>query len=225
MQLKDDALVKSIDSHNSSKRSKVSASMARDMRVSNANREQNPIEPNRADILPWFLYDRLKQTTASVTLSEYDFFTTPIGGTKTKQDTNLEQTSRLSDPQHFNTLGLRMYFSSIMLLADVVTILDNYYIEFWIGQKVYAEGPLSQFPAGAGIYGFAGTGDLAGAYTNGLPSPQATVDFRIGDSNIGHHILQGQTFKVKLLTNTTFTLVGTFNVLCTLEGILSRGVQ
>jgi hypothetical protein len=201
----------------------------RAIRQSNKKRNTNPIEEGRADIVPWILYNRLFTSAGSTTAVEYDFFTTPIGGAVTKQDTNLGQVSTLEQPQHFNTTSLQFYFSSRMLLSDIGNFLDTYYCEFWIGGKVYAEGPLSQFPGGSGLQGFT-TQTNVGAFSNGIPSPLAVVDFRIGDNPIGHHILQGQSFKVKVLTNTGFATSGAggaigLNLLCVLEGVLSRGVQ
>lgn len=199
------------------------------MRVSAKNRNTNPIEEGRADIVPWLFYDR--QTTASNTTTavEYDFFTTPIGGAKTRQDTNMTQVQTLSQPEHFNCTSLQFYPSSRMFAVDIGTLLDTYYCEFWIGNKIYAQGPISQFPAGAGLYG-ATTQTNVGFFTNGMPSPLAVVDFRIGDNPIGHHILQGQSFQVKLissagfLTNNGSGAIG-LNLLCVIDGVLSRGVQ
>lgn len=199
----------------------------RAMRLSSRSRNNNPIEEGRADIVPWIFYDRLFTAANTPTNTEYDFFTQPVSGTKFKQDTNLDQVSVLAQPQHFNTTSLQMYFSSQMLLVDISKMLDTYYLEFWIGNKVYAEGPLSQFPGGSGLQGFT-TQTNIGAFSNGLPSPNAVIDFRIGDNPIGHHILQGQTFKVKVITNAGYTTnssgVG-LSLLCVLEGVLSRGVQ
>lgn len=204
----------------------------RAMRLAAKHRNTNPIEEGRADIVPWIWYDRLFTASSTVTSAEYDFFTQPISGTKFKQDTNMEQVSVLPQPQHFNTTSLQMYFSSQMLDLDMGKFLDTYYLEFWIGNKVYAEGPLSQFPGGSGLQGFT-TQSNTGSFSNGIPSPLAVVDFRIGDNPIGHHILQGQTFKVKVITSTGFTTTATsvnpnaigISLLCVLEGVLSRGVQ
>lgn len=205
------------------------ADIGRAMRLANKHRSNNPIEEGRADIVPWIFYDRLFTASNTTTAVEYDFYTQPISGTKYKQDTNLDQVSVLAQPQHFNATSLQMYFSSRMFLVDIGTFLDTYYLEFWIGNKVYAEGPLSQFPGGSGIQGMT-TQTNVGAFSNGLPSPNAVIDFRIGDNPIGHHILQGQTFKVKVITSAGFTtsnLTGAvgLNLLCVLEGVLSRGVQ
>lgn len=215
---------------NNKKKGKATRSdIERAMRVNNKNRNANPIEEGRADIVPWILYDRLTTAANTATAVEYDFFTSPQSGTKTKQDTNMEQVSTLPQPQHFNTTSLQFYFSSRTQTVDIGAFLDTYYCEFWIGTKVYAEGPLSQFPGGSGVVGY-GTQTNTFAISNGLASPMAVVDFRIGDNPIGHHILQGQSFKVKVITAAGFTtsaLSGAIglNLLCVLEGVLSRGVQ
>lgn len=204
----------------------------RAMRLANKNRNQNPIEEGRADIVPWMFYDRQFTAANTATAVEYDFFTTPIGGTKFRQDTNMTQVMQLPNPQHFNCTSLQCYFSSQMTSVDIGKFLDTYYMEFWIGDKVYAQGPLSQFPGGAGIAGTS-TQTSIGVFSNGFPSPGATIDFRMGDNPIGHHILQGQSFQVKVLTNAGFTTQATtavataigLNLLIVLEGVLSRSVQ
>lgn len=202
--------------------------IGRAMRIDAKKRGANPIEEGRADIVPWILYDRQFTAAGSTTSVEYDYFTTPIGGAKTKQDTNMEQVSVLPNPQHFNVTSMQFYFSSQMLLTDISKFLDTYYTEFWITGKNYAEGPLSMFPGGGGVTGFS-TQTGVGAFSNGFPSPLAVVDFRQGTDPIGHHILQGQTFKVKVLTSAGFATqsaspVG-LSLLVVLEGILSRQVQ
>lgn len=209
------------------KKRNVQLATENQLRRANKNRLSNPIEEGKADVLPWWLYDRLYTSAGSTTSTEYDFFTTPIGGAKTYVDTNLEQVSRLADPEHFDATALRFYFSSDMVKSDIDTFLNTYWAEFWIGSKAYTRAPLTVFPGGAGLQGFT-TQTNIGGYSNGFPSPGAVVDFRMGDNPIGHHILQGQTFKVKVITSTGFATasggVG-LKLLCILDGILSRGVQ
>jgi hypothetical protein len=201
------------------------------MRLSGRGRQGNPIAPNKADILPWYLYDFLTTAQAAAASVEYDFFTVPQGGTKTKVQTNLTQVSQLPAPQHFNCTSLQIYFASNMFLTDINSMLNNYYLEFWVGDKIYAEGPLFKYPSGAGLAGVSQTSGQQ-VFTNGIANCMAVVDFRMGDNPIGIHILQGQNFKVKILSSASF---GSFtatassgtglNFYCILEGILSRGVQ
>lgn len=196
------------------------------------NRHTNPIDPNKADILPWYLYDEINVPVGTTTGVEMDFFTVPQGGTqfttvKTKQQTNLEEVKKLSAPKHFNSTSLQIYFASNMLKGDIDSTLNNFWLEYWIADKIYAEGPLFKYPGGAGLSGYSVVSGQA-AWSNGIANPCAVVDFRMGDNPIGHHILQGQSFSVKIL-GTAFTPAaapGTgLNFYCILEGILSRGVQ
>src|SRR6185369_9328402 len=199
-----------------------------DRMMRKGHRATNPIEANKADILPWYLYDEINVPSGTSTGVEMDFFTVPQGGTqfstvKTKQQTNLEEVSKLSAPKHFNTTSLMIYFANNMLLADISSAMNNFWLEFWISDKIYAEGPLFKFPGGAGVSGYTAVSGQA-AWGNGIANPCAVVDFRMGDNPIGHHILQGQTFKVKIL-GTAFTPAATpgngLNFYCILEGILS----
>jgi len=204
-------------------------------------RQGNPIVPNAADILPWVLYDRLTVASATATATTIRLFTQPIGtASKTKQDTNLDQVQRLPDPQWFNATGLGFYFSSATVKADIDSFLDNYHIEFWIGQKVYAEGPLQVFPGGAGLAGET-TQTAQSVFTIGQPYHSNTWDLRlpagidlgmdpqsggliVSDGIIGQTILQGQQFRVEIL-GTAFTTAAQTRLNVFLYGIISRGVQ
>jgi hypothetical protein len=195
----------------------------------------NPIDPNKADILPWVLYDTLGTAPSTATVTEFDAFTTPISATKPKGMTNLQQVQQLPAPQHFNCTAMKIYFDSQMHLADIQQFISQYYCEFWIGDKVYAQGPIFEFPQGGGITGYT-TATNQQSWGNGFMNPNAIVDFRMGDNPIGHHILQGQNFYVKFLATNVFTTSSNsflnanataqaLSFLTVLEGILSRGVQ
>jgi len=202
-------------------------------------RGHNPIAANQADIVNWTLYDRITAANNTATATQYTFFNVPIGGTKTKNDTNLEQVSRLPDPMFFNATQLGFVLNN-MILLDAVALTNQYYCELWVGQKVYVEGPLNMFPGGAGLQGFsnitaAGTQQ---AVTNGMPYGLSVMyDLRlpagfnmggfVSDGLTGITILQGQNFYVRII-GTSFTLTSGatgMNVMTRLDGILSRGVQ
>ena len=210
---------------------------------------QNPIAPNQADILPWILYDRNLTAAAANTAVQYTFYNQPIGAAgKTKNDTNLSQVSRLEDPQWFNCIGLGFYFSSDMIKLDLDRFLNLYRQEFTIGQKVYSEGPIQCFPAGAGLFGTT-TRNNEGTFSNGQPNLGNVYDLRlpaglhlgadrdtgqaiVADGLIGHTILQSQAFRIDLY-GTAFALTAAaapangvgVNLMTYLYGILSRGVQ
>lgn len=191
-------------------------------------RVQNPVVPNMADRQAWMLYDRLKVAASTAISSPYTFFQNGTGtGTppKPKEDTNLIQSGRLEDPQRFFVTALRFVFSSDMYLADMFLFQKNYYAEFWIGSKIYQEGPLPLFPGGAGTWGATTRSDQS-VFGNGVPDPRSIN--LLGEEGIW--ILQGQQFRVEIKTSATGTTSSAsgapgINILCVLDGILYRQVQ
>jgi hypothetical protein len=180
---------------------------------------RNPIAPNQADIVKWVLYDRFIFAAGTTVPNNFKFFTQPIGTAgKTKVDTNLDQVQRLPDPLWYNTEGVGFYFSNKTNVTDIQAFMDSEYMEFWVGQKVYLEGPIQVFPGGAGIFGnLAATLTAPAAFqiaSNGLPRSDNVFDVRlpagihlgvdatnvpiITDGLIGITILQGQQFKIEM---------------------------
>lgn len=186
------------------------------------NRKQNPISPNQADYVNWPLYDRISFAAGATVPQIVKLFVAPIGsGSKTKVDTNLEQVSSLPAPQWFNATGLSVYFNPNTAPADLASFLSTEYLEFWVSQKVYAEGPLDIYPSSGGIFTNASVGPITTAATaysttssNGWPSAHNQYDLRLpaglplgkdqsgmpisADGIIGVTILQSQTFNVQL---------------------------
>lgn len=185
------------------------------------NRRMNPISPNQADYVNWVLYDRISFAQASVVPNLVKLFVAPIGsGTKTKVDTNLEQVSSLPAPQWFNCTGVSIYFNPNTAPIDLDNFLNTEYMEFWVSQKVYLEGPLDVFPASGGLFGGTALGTMVAAATsyisnfnNGWPSTHNMYDVRlpaglplgrdqsggdvVADGIIGITILQSQTFNMQ----------------------------
>jgi len=190
-----------------------------------AARRANPIVPNLADRQAWELYDRETVATNTVTAASYIFFQTPIGATKTKNSTNMIQAGRLEDPQRFFVTALRFIFASDVLSVDINAFLSAYYCEFYIGQKIYQEGPLVLFPGGAGVQGQTSRTDESN-WNNGAPCPSAIN--LLGEEGVW--ILQGQQFRCEVKTSTTFTTSNAsaatgLDMLCVLDGIIYRQVQ
>ena len=214
-------------------------------------RATNPIAPNQADIVKWILYDRFQFAASTTVPNNFKFFTAPIGQSgKTKIDTNMEQVQRLADPLWFNTEGVGFYFGALATPADISAFLQSEYMEFWVGQKVYLEGPVQCFPGGAGIWTSLGGTTTAGALTSvsslGQPRTDNVYDVRlpagihlgtdasgssiITDGLIGITILQGQQFRVEMNAPAGGASLsaspGTgLTIMAYLHGILSRGVQ
>lgn len=206
---------------------------------------QNPIVPNMADYVNWFLYDRNAYAAGAAIPTNSKLFTVPIGTAgKTKSDTNLEQVSVLPNPYWMNVTHLGFYFNPTVLTIDIDALFDQSYFEFWVNNKVYIEGKLNMFPAGGGIAGFS-TRTTQSQLTNGFPQPSNMIDMRIpGGTNLGNmvadgltgiNILQQQNFKIELnLPGGALTLSASdltpnpgtgLTIACYLYGVLSRSVQ
>lgn len=217
-------------------------------------RQENPISPNQADYVNWILWDRISYAAAAVVPQLAKLFVVPIGGnSKTKVDTNLELVSSLPAPQWFNCTGISFYFNPNVAPIDLANYLATEYMEFWVSQKVYVEGPLDQFPSGGGMTNATALGTMVAAATsyitnsgNGWPSTHNIYDTRlpaglnlggslVADGLLGITILQSQTFHVELKADGGGATMAAANAVpinsvgltvgCRLHGILSRGVQ
>jgi len=190
-------------------------------RASLARARANPVMRDVGYEGPWTLYDRLTAAVAATTATSLRFFQSPISATKTKNDTNLLSAGQLPHPERFKVLALRFIFAPNMHPGDIELFLSTYYAEFYVGQSIYAEGPMSLYPGGGGI------STAATAYSNnGVPDPRAI--YSLGDK--GPEIGQGENFYV-LCTGTAFTLQTAANggtgqdILCVLDGIRVRAVS
>ena len=202
-----------------------------------------PIQANTADLANWILYDRISAAQATTTATQYQMFVTPYNqSSKTKADTNLSLPRQLEAPQFFNAQSIGFEFGPDMWLPDVTAFIKAYYFEFWVGNKIYAEGPLEAAQSGYGLYGaFAATGTNATPITQasvvsngmpmGAPSFSLVLPQPLGDGITGVTILQSQAFYVNLVAATGVGLTATasggvgLTLRCILAGILSRGVQ
>ena len=203
------------------KGSKVSRATVSDfLKVARSRaRHTNPIVPNMADYVNWVLYDRIHYAASATIPQLFKLFVAPIGsGTKTKVDTNLELVSSLPAPQWFNVCGISIYFNPDVAPVDLDAFLNTEYMEFWVSQKVYAEGPIDVFPQSGGVFAANAINLTPGATatvtsnTNGWPSIHNQYDVRlpaglalgtngaqqvVADGIIGITILQSQTFNMQ----------------------------
>jgi len=106
-------------------------------------------------------------------------------------------------------------------------LMETYWFEFKIDDKIYAEGPMQCYPGGAGIW--AATTRTNEAFVNiGEPALIATRRFPDYPRTIPPNV----NFSVNLYTGGTgFTTSTTGNggtglqIMCILDGIMDRAVQ
>lgn len=202
--------------------------------MNNSPKDINSIMAGWVDRGPWQYWDTVPGTQGAAMASSYSIFSVPIGQldpvtstVKTKLQTNMQRGNQFPPPRCLVLMQIGFYFSSTMLKADIDLMLNNYYIEFRIDEKIYFEGQLWQFPAGVGLTGTSTTTSQQ-AWLNGLPAPQYTR--RYGD--YAKYIAPLQQFSLTMITpNTPPTLTSTndggtgLSLIPFLDGLTDRAVQ
>ena len=146
-----------------------------------AARDINSIMAGWVDRGPWQYYDTIRVPNATQFAASYSPFSTPIGAgdplynnvAKTKLITNMLRGNNFPPPRCLVIMQIGFYFSSQMAKGDIDLVLDNAFVEVRIDDKIFMEGQLWQFPPGVGMAGVT-TQTGVGAFTNGLPSLEAT---------------------------------------------------
>jgi hypothetical protein len=185
---------------------------------------------NRMDVQHTPLYDTFVLTNGAPpastlsTLSSALFTNVGPASGKTLAATNLTQSQKLPAPEAFSIFGFRLRWSENILLADLLTVLNGFAFEFYLGQKVYQRAPLWYFGAGGGISGIA-TATAFTVLNNGWPARESmhklAIPIVIENQMTFYAQLQGTTVNLTLLAagGTGLTLVAL------LDGLYARGVQ
>jgi hypothetical protein len=215
-------------------------------------RRRNPIVQNMNDFVQWIFYDKFTVAAGGNVPVQFLHFAVPNGSAgKTKVDTNLDQAFKINDPGWMNAIALGFYFGSSMLLLDIQNFLEQAFMEFWVSDKRYLEGPYQCYPGGAGLTGVS-TATAQQVYTNGMAQTGNMFDMRlprgmvlgtdpstgqpvIADGLTGVTLLQTQLIQVKnqlpggvlaLAANNAVPNVGTgLRLSAYIVGTYSRGVQ
>lgn len=193
--------------------------------IANAFKSQTYIA-DRIDVQQTPVYDTITVAAGSALTSGTQFFTN-VGSSSGKNysQTNMTQTQRLSSPESFSIQSIKLRISENILYADLITLINGFAFEFWLGQKNYQRAPIWLYPAGGGISGFS-TVNANYAYNNGLPSREAQVAL-----SIPIVIENGMTFYGQLVgtASYTFTASGSggtgLTMQALLDGYYARGVQ
>lgn len=138
--------------------------------------------------------------------------------------TSLGTSKKLDAPEAFAIFGIRLRFNENIHYTDLETILNNFGLQFIIGNKAYNTGPLWFYQAGGGISGFSSNTNVQ-FLTNGVPGREGMHKLAIPI------VIENQaSFYAQLVGNNYTTVLaanGGNGVLATLllDGLHARGVQ
>ena len=207
--------------------------MANEQIILDAFQSQVYVE-NRMDVQHTPLYDTVTWNAGDTVTELTGQWFTNVGpsSSKTKAQTNMTQSRRLPAPEAFSVFGIRVFWSPNVLLEDLLNVMNNFALEFYLGQKSYQLAPLWYFTAGAGIDGLAATSttvtattNTITAYSNGSPTRESMHKLALPI------VIENQmTFWAQLVgTSTTLTASGSggngLRLTILLDGFYARGVQ
>lgn len=174
--------------------------------------------PGIGSFVNWIIWDTVITAAGSNTASEIQFFVVPEGsGGKTKNDTNMQIVKSLVSPEYFNCTHLGIEFAPQTIEQDYQSLLQNYWLEFWVYDRIQVEGPIGCFPGGTMVYHDStrtNVGSVANGFGTGvgvmfdLRVPAGMVQLANGQLNDGLQgipIGQNQQFYLSL-KGTPFTV-------------------
>lgn len=183
-------------------------------------------EPNRMDVQDTPLYDTVTfAAAATITTAASQLFTNVQN--KTIAQTNMKGSQRLNAPEAFTIKSYRFYWQQNVLLTDLYTILlgsGGAVLEFYIGSKVYQQGPLWLYNPGGGPFPFS-TNSGFGFIGNGLPgrNEMNRIAINLVIDNQASFYAQLNTSGIALTASASG---GTgFSYQLVLSGLYARGVQ
>lgn len=181
---------------------------------------------DRMDVQSTPLYDTVTLAANSTISTLTTAFFTNVGAAsnKTLAQTNMTQSQKLPAPEAFSVFGFRLRWAENILLADLYTILANFALSFYLGQKRYQLGPLWYYNAGGGINATMTT-TAATIFNNGVPTRESMHKLAIPV------VIENQMTFYAQFEGTQQTLTAaasggtgaTFQLL--LDGLYARGVQ
>ena len=193
----------------------------------------NSIMAGWVDRGPWQYWDTITAGAGTVLAQTYSPFSVPIGAqnpltgtTKTKLQTNMVRGNQFPPPRCLLLISIGFYFASNVPKSDIDNILTSCYMQFKIDDKIFNEGLLQLFPAGAGLSGVT-TQNGESVYTNGMPAPCYTRRYDAWSK----YIAPLQQFSMEVIFENPPTLSGTvdvdpgLNMLILLDGLTDRSVQ
>ncbi len=178
---------------------------------------------NRMDVQHTPIYDTVTIAAGGSLSTLTSAFFTNVGpaSNKTLAQCNMTQSQRLAAPEAFSIFSISLRISENILEADLITIMNNFALSFWLGQKKYNLAPIWHYPAGGGIWASAD----ASTFANGFPSREAVLNLAVPI------VIENQMTFFAQLEGTAQTLTaggggGTgATLVLKLDGLYARGVQ
>ncbi len=176
-----------------------------------------------ADMRQDVIYDRVLLTPASIPAGTSFVYYRDIQG-KTRQDTNMSQSSRLPEGQEAIVYRINVMPQADVDEADVRLILAEGYHEFVLDDdNRVRSGPVVTFPSAYGQYGNEQTTtNLAtvGVISNGIPSAGANPRLLIPI-----YLSEGRTFRANLNFFTATVLSATSYCYVILDVLMTRPLR
>jgi len=187
---------------------------------------------NRMDVQHTPIYDTIEIAAGSSVTELTTAFFTNVGpaSNKTKAQTNMSQSRRLPAPEAFSIFGFRLRWREDILPADLFGILNNFVLQFYLGQKIYQEAPLWYFSPGGGVNAVvtldgASSSTTIDYFTNGVPHRESMHKLAIPI------VIENQMTFWAQLSGGTLALATSSNggtglqLQLILDGFYARGVQ
>lgn len=181
---------------------------------------------NRMDVQHTPIYDTITFAAGAVVTQTNSALFTSVGPAsgKTLALTNMTNENRLPAPQAFSIMGFRLRYREDILLADLISLISGFALEFQLGDKIYNRAPFWFYNAGGGIDGFS-TNNATQVLTNGEPGREAAHTLAIPI------VIENQmNFSARFVGNDLTLAAGgaggtgaQFQLL--LDGLYARGVQ
>jgi hypothetical protein len=170
------------------------------------------------------LYDTYTIGAAALTSLSNMFFSTPISGTKTKNETNMSNAGVLPSPQVFRCFGIKAeaYVTKNTDITILAKLCMDSYIRFFVGTKDYITIPFGAI-SGKVYQVIDGLNSTAGAdqALSSFGAPSA-AGYKLPKNGF-IDILSLENFGVEWILNTSVTLNANLDIKIYLEGF--RGVE
>lgn len=179
-------------------------------------------QANAMDVQHEPIYDTVVTAAGATIAVNTSFFTNQQS--KTLNQTNVQQNKQLQAPEAFTVMGINFSWLPTALLADIESVIANFALELWIGQKSYNRGPISFYNSGTGLTG-AGTTSGLSVFTNGTPAKGHRHELAINividnqSSFYGNLVGVATALTASGSGGTGITLIDLF------DGLHARGVQ